>query len=129
MFGSYVNIYEAHIVSWTFLPKSFWVIAIIIITYNWAAVSHDNVIKSKHFSRYWPFVRGIHRSSVNPHQKRPVTWSFDIFFDLFLKVYLLSWDGEYISRWLINAQIKTAATLEVSNSRVIHQKSPYWWTV
>ena len=30
---------------------------------------HDDVIKWKHFPRYWPFVRGIHRSSVNsPHQ-------------------------------------------------------------
>ena len=30
---------------------------------------HDDVIKWKHFSRYWPFVRGIHRSRVNtPHK-------------------------------------------------------------
>ena len=29
----------------------------------------DDVIKWKHFSRYWPFVRGIHRSPVNsPHK-------------------------------------------------------------
>ena len=29
---------------------------------------HDDVIKCKHFSRNWPFVRGIHRSPVNsPH--------------------------------------------------------------
>ena len=28
----------------------------------------DDVIKWKHFLRYWPFVRGIHRSPVNsPH--------------------------------------------------------------
>ena len=31
--------------------------------------SHDDVIKWKHFPRYWPFVRGIHRSRVNsPHK-------------------------------------------------------------
>ena len=36
--------------------------------------SHDEVIKWKHFPRYWPFVRGIHRS--------PVTQIFDVFFDL-----------------------------------------------
>ena len=30
---------------------------------------HDDVIKWKYFPRYWPFVRGIHRSSVNsPHK-------------------------------------------------------------
>ena len=33
------------------------------------AKSHDDVIKWKHFPRYWPFVRGIHRSPVNsPHK-------------------------------------------------------------
>ena len=36
--------------------------------------AHDDVIKWKYFPRYWPFVRGIHRS--------PVTRSFDVFFDL-----------------------------------------------
>ena len=30
---------------------------------------HDDVIKWRHFPRYWPFVRGIHRSPVNsPHK-------------------------------------------------------------
>ena len=30
---------------------------------------HDDVIKWKHFPRYWPFLRGIHRSPVNsPHK-------------------------------------------------------------
>ena len=37
---------------------------------------HDDVIKLKHFPRYWPFVRGIHR------WQRPVTRSFDVCFDL-----------------------------------------------
>ena len=32
-------------------------------------IPHDDVIKSRHFSRYWPFARGIHRSAVNsPHK-------------------------------------------------------------
>ena len=34
---------------------------------NW--LSHDDVIKWKHFPCYWPFVRGIHRSPVNPPHK------------------------------------------------------------
>ena len=34
-----------------------------------AIVFHDDVIKWKHFPRYWPFVRGIHRYPVNsPHK-------------------------------------------------------------
>ena len=30
---------------------------------------HDDVIKWKHFSRYWPVVRGIHRSPVHSPTK------------------------------------------------------------
>ena len=45
------------------------------------SLCHDDVIKWKQFPRYWPFVRGIHRSPVNsPHT--PVTRSFGVFFDL-----------------------------------------------
>ena len=40
----------------------------IIIPSRWRPF-HDDVIKWKHFPRYWPFVRGIHRSPVNsPHK-------------------------------------------------------------
>ena len=36
---------------------------------SWSSKWHDDVIKWKHFPRYWPFVRGIHRSPVNsPHK-------------------------------------------------------------
>ena len=36
---------------------------------NSIATNHDDVIKWKHFPRYWPFVRGIHRSPVSsPHK-------------------------------------------------------------
>ena len=32
-------------------------------------IIHDDVVKWKYFPRYWPFVRGIHRSPVNsPHK-------------------------------------------------------------
>ena len=37
--------------------------------YRWQIIVHDDVIKWKHFPRYWPFVQGIHRSPVNsPHK-------------------------------------------------------------
>ena len=42
---------------------------------------HDDIIKWKHFPHYWPFVWGIHGHRWIP-PKRPVTWSFDVFFDL-----------------------------------------------
>ena len=31
--------------------------------------NHDDVMKWKHFPRYWPFVRGIHQSPVNSLHK------------------------------------------------------------
>ena len=44
--------------------------------------SHDDVMNWKHFLRYWPFVRGIHRSPMDSPSQRPVTRNFDVFFDL-----------------------------------------------
>ena len=41
---------------------------------------HDDVINWKHFPRYWPFVREIHRSPVNsPHKGR---WCGALMFSL-----------------------------------------------
>ena len=41
---------------------------------------HDDVIKWKHFQRYWPIVRGIHRSPVNsPHKGQ---WRGGLMFSL-----------------------------------------------
>ena len=44
------------------------------------SVFHDDVIKWKHFPRYWPFVRSPVTGEF-PVQ-RPMTRSFDVFFDL-----------------------------------------------
>ena len=47
---------------------------------SWNAVLHDDVIQWKHFPRYWPFVRGIHRSPVNsPHKGQ---WRETLMFSL-----------------------------------------------
>ena len=52
---------------------------IIIITNNRSAM-HDDVIKWKHFPRYWPFVWGIHRSRVkSPHKGQ---WRRALMFNL-----------------------------------------------
>ena len=48
--------------------------------WNRACFQRDDVIKWKHFPRYWPFVRGIHRSPVNsPHKGQ---WSGALMFSL-----------------------------------------------
>ena len=49
---------------------------------------HDGVIKWKYFPRYWPFVRGIHRSPVNsPHKGQ---WNGALSFSLNC-VWINSW--------------------------------------
>ena len=45
-----------------------WGLPVLMIIIIWR-VFHDDIIKWKHFARYWPFVRGIQRSTVNaPHE-------------------------------------------------------------
>ena len=49
---------------------------------------HDDVIKWKHFPRYWPFARGIHRSPVNsPHKGQ---WRGALMFSL-IWVWMNGW--------------------------------------
>ena len=50
--------------------------------HNRMLAQHDDVIKWKHIPRYWPFVRGIHRSPVNsPHK---VQWRGALVFFFYL---------------------------------------------
>ena len=42
---------------------------------------HYDVMTWKQFLHYWPFVRGIHWSRVDSHNKEPVRRVFDDFFD------------------------------------------------
>ena len=54
---------------------------------------HDDVIKWKHFPRYWPFVRAIHRWPVNfPHKGQ---WRWALMFSL-----ICSW----IKGWVNNVE-------------------------
>ena len=51
---------------------------------------HDDVIKWKHFPRYWPFVRGIHRSPVNSSHKGQ--WRGALMFSL-----ICTWINDWVS--------------------------------
>ena len=44
-------------------------ILLLVYYLNMIITIHDDVIKWKHFPRYWPFVQGIHRSPVNSSHK------------------------------------------------------------
>ena len=51
---------------------------------------HDDVIKWKHFPRYWPSVRGIHRSQVNsPHKGQ---WRRALMFSL-----ICAWMNDWVN--------------------------------
>ena len=88
---------------------------------------NDDVIKWKHFLRFWPFLREIHRSLVNSLHKWPVTHSFDVFYDLCLNKQLSkqSWgwwfetlsrplwrhrNGDIILRWMAHILIYDKST-------------------
>ena len=52
--------------------------------------NHDDVIKWKYFPRYWPFVRGIHRSPVNsPHKGQ---WRGALMFSL-----ICAWMNDWVN--------------------------------
>ena len=76
------------------LPFS-WVQLVQIMVWHRAGANpfHDDVIKWKHFPRYWPFVRGIHRSPVNsPHKGQ---WRGALMFSL-----ICAW----INTWVNNRE-------------------------
>ena len=56
-------------------------------------ITHDDVIKWKHFPRYWPFVREIHRSPVNSSHKGQ--WRGALMFSL-----ICAW----INGWVNNSE-------------------------
>ena len=59
----------------------------------WSAkeITHEDAIKWKHFPRYWPFVRGIHRSPVNsPHK------------GLWRRALMSLWSASWINGWVNN---------------------------
>ena len=63
------------------------------ILYSHGPSCHDDVIKWKHFPRYWPFVWGIHRSPVNSPPKGQ--WHGAFMFTL-----ICTW----INRWVNNRE-------------------------
>ena len=61
------------------------------------AYSHDDVIKWKHFPRYWPFVQGIHWSPVNfPHKGQ---WPRALMFSL-ICVWINGWVNSHEAGYL-----------------------------
>ena len=56
------------------------------------SASYDDVIKWKPLLRYWPFLRGIHRSPVNSPNKGQ--WRGALMFSL-----ICAWINDWINNW------------------------------
>ena len=77
---------------WWEAIKLFWILKILNLEIL-NLESHDDVIKWKHIPRYWPFVRGIHRSPVNsPHKGQ---WRGALMF---------LWSAPWINGWVNNRE-------------------------
>ena len=80
---------------WIFLMYIHGIKVFLILRILWITMPnfYDEIIKWKHFPRYWPFVRGIHRSPVNsPHKG---LWRGALMFSL-----ICAW----INRWVNNRE-------------------------
>ena len=75
----------AHTTKWHPWSTAVYIHGLHFQLYKWKTIMglgdlHDDVIKWKYFPRYWPFVRGIHRSPVNsPHKGQ---WRRTLMFSL-----------------------------------------------
>ena len=88
-----------------------------LLSPNWyeqtRLLGQDDVIKWKHFPRYWPFVRGIHRSPINsPHKGK---WLGALMFSL-------------IYAWA-NGWFNTRDASDLNRHRTYYDVTVmvYWW--
>ena len=84
--------------------------------------THDDVIKWKYFPRYWPFVRGIHRSPVNsPHKGQ---WRGALMFSL-----ICAW----INHWVNNREAgdlrRQHAHYDVTVMFSFMEIRSFWWDI
>ena len=79
---------------WDSLSRNITTFLFHIVDITPADTLHDDVLKWKHFPRYWPFVREIHRSPVNSQHKGQRRGALVFFFDLRLNKPLKKNNGE-----------------------------------
>ena len=89
---------------------------------QWGAILHDDVIKWKHFPRYWPFVRGIHRCPVSsPHKGQ---WRRAFIFSL-IWAWIDGWVNNREAGDLIRYRVHSDVTVMVSGFRVLAMVTPW----
>ena len=97
------------------------------------AFLHDDVIKWKHFPRYWPFVRGIHRSPVKSSHKGQ--WRGALMFSL-IYVWINGWVNSrgdlrrYRGHYdVIVMSVESKPCIVGSKRHVFRFSSCYWWAI
>ena len=113
----------------TNFPELVWN-GLFILTLYWLYFQplHDDVIKWKYFPRYWPFVRGIHRSQVNsPHKGQ---WRGALILSL-ICAWINGWVNnreadDWRRHWAHNDVIVMSTYILNYSSRYIEWKCNYW---
>ena len=87
---------------------------------------HDDVIKWKHFPRYWPFVREIHRSPVNsPHKS---LWRGALMFSL-ICVWINDWANNRetgdLRRYRAHCDVTVMAPITICTCYIFQSYSPW----
>ena len=98
-----------------------------IVKSDVVSVKDDDVIKWKHSPRYWPFARGIHRSTVNsPHQGQ---WRGALMFSL-----ICAWTNGWVNNRYAGDLRRHCAHYDVTVMLCQILQSPLcllqtrWWT-
>ena len=106
------NFPPVHIFSWFYTivnpPLTCWISRSYLIT------KYYYVINWKHFPRYWPFVRGIHRSPVNsPHK------------DQWLRALVFSLICAWINGWVNNREAGDLRRHRAHNDTIVMKMAIY----
>ena len=106
-----------------------WLSYITLSSYHVYTKIHDDVIKCKHYPRYWPFVRGIHRWPVNsPHEGQ---WRRGLIFS-FICVWINGWVNDGVAGDLIRHRAHNDVIVMSSNKatisweRFVGRHWPFW---
>ena len=80
---------------------------------------HDDGIKWKHFLRYWPFARGIHRSPVDSLHKGQ--WCTALMFSL-----ICAWTNVWANNWDAGDLRRHHAQNDITVMSILMITSPCW---
>ena len=95
--------------------------------WNICQQQNDDVIKGRHFSRHWPFVRGIHRSPVNSLHKGQ--WRGALVFSLicvWINVWVNNREVDDLRRHRAHYNITVMIKMKYANHAIHTQAQRHW---